>query len=147
MTSTADFDLDAFLPYRLAVASQRVSAAFAEIYGSRHGLSRAEWRLLAHLASVDGPLSIREIFDRVAMDKPKVSRAASRLELMGLVEKGEHPGDRRLVALTLTERGRQVVADLLPLARDFETRLLERLAPDDRAALDRALRALAAAGS
>jgi DNA-binding MarR family transcriptional regulator len=144
MTSTTGFDLDAFLPYRLAVASQRVSAEFAAIYGPRHGLSRAEWRVLAHLANATGPVSVREIFERVAMDKPKVSRAAARLELTGLVEKRGQTSDRRLVALLLTEKGRAVVADLLPLAQDFEARLLARLAPEDRAALDRALRALTA---
>ena len=141
--STAGFDLDAFLPYRLTLVSQRVSARFAAIYGARHGLDRAEWRVLAHLAAAE-PVSVREIFARVAMDKSKVSRAASRLELTGLIAKREDPRDRRLVVLTLTEQGRAVLADLLPLARDFEERLLARLRPDDRAALDRILQVLEA---
>jgi DNA-binding MarR family transcriptional regulator len=115
------FDLDGFLPYRLAVAAQRVSADFRAVYGPRHGLSVAEWRVMAHLSSA-GPVSVREIFERVAMDKPKVSRAASRLELAGLIEKRPDPRDRRLVALSLTERGRAVMADLVPLARAFEAR-------------------------
>jgi DNA-binding MarR family transcriptional regulator len=135
MTSTSGFALDSFLPYRLAVAAQRVSVAFRAVYGPRHGLSIAEWRVMAHLANA-GPVSVREVFARVAMDKPKVSRAASRLELAGLIEKRPDPGDRRLVALSLTERGQAVMADLVPLARAFEADLLARLTPEERAALD-----------
>ncbi len=145
MTSTAGFDLDEFLPYRLAVAAQRVSAAFRAVYGPRHGLSVAEWRVMAHLANA-GPVSVREVFARVAMDKPKVSRAASRLELAGLIEKRADPGDRRLVALSLTERGRAVMTDLVPLARAFEAGLLARLTPEERAALDAVLTKLVEAG-
>jgi DNA-binding MarR family transcriptional regulator len=140
--STGGFDLDTFLPYRLAVVASRVSAAFAEVYGPRHGLSTAEWRVMAHLANASGPVSVREVFARVAMDKSKVSRAASRLELAGLIAKEEDPRDRRLVALSLTERGRAVMADLVPLARAFEARLLARLGPEEGAALARALERL-----
>jgi DNA-binding MarR family transcriptional regulator len=146
MTSTGGFDLDGFLPYRLAVAAQRVSADFRAVYGPRHGLSVAEWRVMAHLSSA-GPVSVREVFERVAMDKPKVSRAASRLELAGLIEKRPDPRDRRLVALSLTERGRAVMADLVPLARAFEARLLDRLPQEDRASLCRILDRLIAAES
>lgn len=145
--SSGGFDLETFLPYRLAVVASRVSAEFAGIYGPRHGLSTAEWRVMAHLANAAGPVSVREVFARVAMDKSKVSRAASRLELAGLIAKAEDARDRRLVALTLTERGRAVMADLVPLARDFEARLMARLAPEDRAALARILRAITAEGA
>jgi DNA-binding MarR family transcriptional regulator len=133
--STPAFDLDSFLPYRLAVAAQRVSAEFASHYAGAHGLTTAEWRVLAHLANASGPLSVREIHDRVAMDKSKVSRAAARLELSGLIAKGEDPRDRRLVALSLTGAGQAVMAELVPLALDYEARLLGRLAPEERAAL------------
>jgi DNA-binding MarR family transcriptional regulator len=137
--STGAFDLDSFLPYRLAVLAQRVSADFARVYGARHDLSIPEWRVIAHLANAEGPVSVREVFARVAMDKSKVSRAAGRLELAGLIEKREDPRDRRLVALSLTGAGRAVMAELAPLARGFEARLLGRLAPDDRVAIDRIL--------
>jgi DNA-binding MarR family transcriptional regulator len=145
--SSGDFDLETFLPYRLAVVASRVSAEFAAVYGPRHGLSTAEWRVMAHLANAEAPVSVREVFARVAMDKSKVSRAASRLELAGLIGKAEDARDRRLVALSLTERGRAVMADLVPLARDFEAQLLARLAPEDRAALGRVLAALAREGA
>ncbi len=126
-----EFDLETFLPYQLAVLSQRVSEGFARHYRDRFGLSVAEWRVVAHLSQEDA-VSVREICRRVNMDKPKVSRAASRLEAKGYVRKVESRSDRRLVELSLTEAGRQMVEELAPLARAYEAELVAALGGDDR---------------
>jgi DNA-binding MarR family transcriptional regulator len=126
-----DFDLSAFLPYRLAVASARVSRAFAARYSREFGLTIPEWRVLAHLAKGDA-VSVRDIHERVDMDKPKVSRAASHLEEKGLVRKTGHKGDGRLVSLTLTAEGRKVMAQLIPMALAYQAELLGELGSRSR---------------
>ena len=131
------FLLDEFLPYRLSVAAARVSRRFAALYEAESGISSPEWRVLAHLAQV-GPVSVRDIFARVDMDKSKVSRAAARLEEAGLVQKTGDPQDRRLVALTLTGAGERLMARLGEIANAFQQELLFELGPD-AAGLDRAL--------
>ena len=128
----ADFELDTFLPYQLAVAASRVSREFAAIYRDRFGLSIPEWRVIAHLGQ-SGAVSVREIHLKVDMDKSKVSRAAARLQEAGLVAKAVNPADRRLVALELTGAGRRMVAEIAPLAQAFETALLAELGPDAEA--------------
>ncbi len=125
----AEFDLDTFLPYQLAVASARISRAFAAIYRDRFGLSIPEWRVMAHLGQ-SGVVSVREIHERVDMDKSKVSRAATRLEEAGLITKAVNPSDRRLVALELTDAGQTMVAEIAPLARAFEAEVLASLGED-----------------
>ncbi len=135
------FALERFLPYRLAVLAQRVSRDFSAIYRERFGLSVAEWRVLAHLSAA-GSVSVREIHLHADLEKSKASRAAARLEAAGLIEKRAGEGDRRLVALTLTPKGREAMAALIPLAEAYEAEVLARLAPEDRAALDRAIAAL-----
>lgn len=135
----ADFELDTFLPYQLAVAAARVSRDFAAIYRDRFGLSIPEWRVMAHLGQ-SGSVSVREIHLKVDMDKSKVSRAAARLEEAGLVTKAVNPADRRLVALELTAAGRDMIAEIAPLARAFEAGVLGELGSDAtafRAALAR----------
>jgi DNA-binding MarR family transcriptional regulator len=134
------FDLSAFLPYELAVASARISRAFAERYRAEFGLSIPEWRVLAHLAAA-GSVSVREIHARVDMDKSKVSRAAARLEEAGLIEKRENPADRRLLDMRLTEKGRALMARILPIADAFQAEITRRLGPDAEA-FRRALRIL-----
>lgn len=141
MTDPAPFDLVSFLPYRLAVAAGRVSRDFAARYGRAHGLSIPEWRVMAHLAGAQA-LSVRDIHARADLDKPAVTRAAQRLEAAGLVARAVDPGDGRLVRLTLTPEGRDLMAHLVPLALDYQREVIAALGPDAesfRAGLDRLL--------
>ncbi len=123
------FDLGAFLPYQLAVAASRISKGFAERYRAEFGLSIPEWRVLAHLAQ-SGTVSVREIHARVDMDKSKVSRAAARLETLGLIEKRENVEDRRLLDMCLTEAGRQLIARIVPIADAYQAEILSKIAED-----------------
>jgi DNA-binding MarR family transcriptional regulator len=124
-----DFNLNDFLPYQLAVAAARVSKGFAALYQPEFGLSIPEWRVLAHL-SQSGTVSVREIHARVDMDKSKVSRAASRLEEAGLIEKRQHGTDKRLLDMGLTPQGHALMARIVPIARAYEVKVLEDLGPD-----------------
>ncbi|GIX12717.1 MAG: transcriptional regulator [Paracoccaceae bacterium] len=141
-----DFVLDEFLPYQLAVLAERTSREFSALYRERFGISIAEWRVLAHL-SQSGTVGVREIHARAAMDKSKVSRAAARLQAQGLIAKKTDPRDRRLVALSLTDRGRALVDQILPLARAYEAEVEARLGPARTSALREALQALQKGGS
>lgn len=120
-----DFDLDAFLPYRLTIAAERLSAGLARRYRQEFGLSVAEWRVLVHLLH-SGAVSVRDIGQHVNLEKSKASRAASRLEADGLIEKAVNASDRRLLDLTLTDKGRALMARLLPLVIAYQDKL-ERL--------------------
>ena len=135
------FDLDQFLPYRLAVAATQVSRRFAERYATEAGLTIPEWRVLAHLNG-SGPVSVRDITARVNLDKSVVSRAATRLEEAGYVCKAGHERDQRLVALALTEAGQALMARLSRIADAYQAELLAELG-DDAPAFRRALLRLA----
>ncbi|WP_370630752.1 MarR family winged helix-turn-helix transcriptional regulator [Maritimibacter sp. DP1N21-5] len=124
------FKLDDFLPYQLAVLARAVSAGFSRHYRERYGITVAEWRVVAHLSQEDA-VSVREITVRVGLDKPKVSRAASRLEAAGYVTKVTNELDRRLVALSLTDKGRDMVETLTPLADAYDAELRKVLGGDD----------------
>lgn len=120
-----DFDLDRFLPYRLTIAAERLSAGLARRYRRDFGLSVAEWRVLVHLLH-SGAVSVRDIGRHVNLEKSKASRAASRLEADGLIRKDINATDRRLLVLTLTDEGHALMAQLLPLAIAYQQKL-ERL--------------------
>ena len=120
------FHLSAFLPYRLAVLSERISRRLSVEYGRIHGLTVAEWRVLVHLKRC-GHVSIRDIHDCVNLEKPRVSRAVTRLEAARLVEKRAVQGDGRLVAIALTPRGAAVLADIIPAVTGIEAGLLSGL--------------------
>lgn len=132
------FDLSTFLPYRLSVAASRTSREFSALYRERFGIGIAEWRVVAHLSQADA-VSVREIHSRVEMDKSRVSRAAGRLEAQGYITKRASAVDRRLVELSLTDKGREMMAEIAPMAARYDRILVERLgaaAPAFRAGLD-----------
>lgn len=93
---------------------------------------------MAHLSQTDA-LSVRDLHQRAGLEKSKASRAAARLEAAGLVEKQGGAQDKRLIELTLTEQGRDVIAGMIPLARAFEAELTAKLTRTERGALTSAL--------
>ncbi len=121
-----DFDLDGFTPYRLTVAAKRTSEELSRKYRNQFGISIPEWRVLVHLAH-SGNVSVRDIDSRVAMEKYEVSRAAKRLQEVGLIAKQANEHDRRLVSLTLTDKGRDLMAELLPIAQAHQAALEAQL--------------------
>jgi DNA-binding MarR family transcriptional regulator len=134
MPSRATLDLDRFLPYLVNVLASRLSRELASAYETRFGISIPEWRVIAHL-SQNRNVSVREIHQRVDMDKAKVSRAAARLEGAGIIEKKVNGADRRLVELQLTKKGRKMFAEIEPLALAYEQDQLSRLSRKEQASL------------
>jgi DNA-binding MarR family transcriptional regulator len=139
----SSFDLDAFLPYRLSVTSNLVSRLFARRYAEEFGLTIAEWRVLAVIGA-DGTASASDVRTRTGMDKAKVSRAVSALLARRLLRRRPHPGDRRVEPLTLSATGRATFEAIVPRARALEAELTAGLPAAQAAALQVALRHLAA---
>lgn len=133
--------LDSFLPYRLSVLSNTISAAIAGAYQRRFGLSIAQWRVLCILAMAPD-LSAAEVARRTAMDKVAVSRAMRALLRSRLVRRRIAEHDRRTSALRLSSAGRRLHAQVAPVALAYERELIEPLHRHDRRALDRMLRVL-----
>ena len=128
--------LEEFLPYRLNVLSTIVSQGFARLYSDRFGISIPEWRVVAMLGQ-HGTLTSKGIGERTHMHKTMVSRAVTDLERHGLISRQANRADKREVFLTLTETGRRVYCEIVPLARDYAQRLTADLSDTDRAAFDR----------
>ena len=143
----ADLKLDQFLPYRLSVVSNRVSAAIATAYDRLFGLRIPEWRLIAVIAEGPG-ITQQALGVATRMDKVTVSRAAQALVERGLVARAPNEGDRRSHLLALTATGRLLYEQVAPKALELERRIFEGIAPEEieafRAMLDRLEAATAA---
>jgi DNA-binding MarR family transcriptional regulator len=127
--------LDAFLPYRLSVLSNRVSRAIARRYAEAFDLSIPEWRVIAVLGQRAG-LTATEIAEATEMDKVAVSRAVAKLVSKRRVAARDDPKDARRQILSLSAQGVSVHARIAPMALDSEARLLAALSPKERAQLD-----------
>lgn len=137
----APLELERFLPYRLSVLSNTISAAIARDYGERFGLAVTEWRVLAVLGRYAG-LSAVEVAERTAMDKVAVSRAVNSLLKSGRIKRGTHAEDKRRSVLSLSAKGRKVYDEVAPTALRYERELLSVLDREERAWLERILNKL-----
>ncbi len=130
--------LERFLPYRLSILAQTVSGALSKQYGERFGLSVPQWRVMAVLGRF-APLSANQVCERTVMDKVAVSRAVATLLQRGLIERAIDDKDRRRSALRLSKKGREIHHQIVPLALDYERRLLAGLNQQEQTALSVAL--------
>lgn len=136
------FELENFLPYRLSVLTNTISQGIAAAYRDRFDINTTEWRILAVLGRYPG-LTASDVVERTAMDKVAISRAVKSMEKKKLLERIPDEKDRRRNRLTLTPgKGQQILAEIIPQAREFELQLLGSLSRSDRQSLNRIIEAL-----
>ena len=143
LASDGGLRLDAYLPYRLSVASNAVSGLIARAYEDRFGLSIPQWRLLCVLAE-DGARTQGQLVARTVMDKVTVSRSAQGLVKRRLIGRSQHALDGRSHVLALTAEGQRLHAEIAPLALAYEAELIAGLERDEVALLQRLLSRLQA---
>jgi DNA-binding MarR family transcriptional regulator len=86
------------------------------------------------LRELTGPMTMRDLADRMSCEPSNATFVVDRLEEQGIVERRPHPGDRRAKQLVLTSEGvalRERLIDLLT-----EASPLARLTSDEQAALN-----------
>jgi DNA-binding MarR family transcriptional regulator len=119
-----------FTPFRLNRLATGVSEHLSEVYRQRFGLEIPEWRVIATV----GPActcTAQHIADGTRMHKTRVSRAIAHLVRRGLIERTSNADDRREMELRLTKAGREMYAELVPLALERERALLACLGEEE----------------
>jgi DNA-binding MarR family transcriptional regulator len=117
----------------VAIAHQLVTDAPEE------RMDRAQRRLLAAVARNE-PATLGEVAASVGRGAPAVSRSIDSLVRAGLVDRIPDPDNRRRLALTLTNAGREQMSSA-PKGNDFATRL-SRFAQSELRAIERAIEIL-----
>lgn len=138
--------LEEFLPFRLSVLSNRISSAVARLYEARFDLKLPEWRIMAILGR-NPNLTASQIVDISQMDKVAISRAVKRLVAMGRLTATGDPEDARRQRLNLSDTGRAIYDQIVPLALSVEEKLLASMSAEERAALHAALTRLGQAAA
>ena len=76
------------------------------------GLSSAEGNVLLHLLNQGEVLRQEDIVEQLEISKPAVSEAVDHLELKGLVRRVKDDTDRRITRVLITQRAREISAEL-----------------------------------
>lgn len=128
---------------RIAQLSAALRPAVERVF-ERHGLNQGEFDVLAALRRAGPPYTLipSQLSDALMMSRAGMTGRLDRLEAAGLVERSLDPADRRSFRVSLSARGLQVIdAAVAEHAANVE-RLISALTPEQRQALDHALRTL-----
>jgi DNA-binding MarR family transcriptional regulator len=85
-----------------------------------------------------GPLTPSELAAREKIQRPTATRVLARLEEAGLIERTADPADRRSSLVSTTPAGVELLASVRDRKDAYLAQRLDRLSPEDLAALDRA---------
>lgn len=130
-------DLTNFICFRIGALSRKIYRYYNNLY-SEYGITVPQSFILFDVYLNDCS-NVKDIAGRLQLDSPAVTGLIDRLEKEGLVTRTADPADRRSLRITLTERGRVLTEDLVPLALRFNERLKEGLSREDLGVLERSL--------
>ncbi len=86
--------------------------------------------LLFFLQKKNG-LSLTQISQGLMLENPTVTGLIDRLEKLGYVKRSDHPNDRRVYLVHLTEKGNQVAKRALPIVKKLNEQIKEGYSKDE----------------
>jgi DNA-binding MarR family transcriptional regulator len=109
-------------------ALEKRSDAFFQPFG----LTDAQFNILNLLAISKGPMDQLALTERLLVGKSSISIVLNRMVKAGLIQRREHPSDRRQVVLALTRRGRELWRKISPLYEKGVEEVFGSLPPNRR---------------
>jgi DNA-binding MarR family transcriptional regulator len=102
------------------------------------GLTRAQWQVLAYLARNEG-IQQSALADILDVEPITLGRILDRLETASLVERRNHPTDRRVWQLFLRPAANELIASMQEIGEATRAEALADVSEADAEALTRAL--------
>jgi len=102
---------------------------FSEVAIRHAGFRPQQYQLLLAIKGYPGRdwVTVGEAADRLQIQHNSAVGLADRCERLGLIRREDHPSDRRIIVLRLTERGEEVLGGLVQLHRQELERLKDLL--------------------
>jgi DNA-binding MarR family transcriptional regulator len=133
---------DYYIPLRINLLTRMIEREMNRELQARYQLSVAEWRVLA-LTCTNGHASAADVAAAFEADPGQVSRAVAALLRTGLLERETLSGNRKKKALRPTDRGLEIFGVIHRKRQSYYRDILSALDPEELAAFDRALTAIA----
>jgi len=99
--------------------------------GTLDSVSLPQFRALVLLSS-RGPARMGDLAHLLGVHQSSFSRTADRMELAGLIVRGQSPESRREVLVSPTEKGLRIVDEVTEARRREIAAILARLSPGDQ---------------
>lgn len=127
-------DLRDLVSFQLRQLSNLYTKSTASVYQRKFGLTMNEWRLIA-LIDAAGNISLNRLASQAQFDKGLTSRIVVKLIERGVISRQTDPNDARGIALSLTDQGLGLVAEVFPQAVELNTQLQSCLTRSERETL------------
>ncbi|HEV8281988.1 MAG TPA: MarR family transcriptional regulator [Candidatus Limnocylindrales bacterium] len=131
------FRIDESLGYLVNRAARLMAGELAERLRPT-GVGIGQWAVLLFLWARDG-LTQAELARVVAIEPPTMVRTIDRMVRDGMVARKRDPSDARVSRIFLTDRGRALRDELVPIAMTVNEATLSRLSPSEGRTLRRLL--------
>lgn len=105
---------------------------------AREGITSQQYNILRILRGAGTPLSTLQIRQRMLDKMSDTSRIAERLLLKGLVEKSINKADKRLVDISISPKGLQLLEKMQQFDKEIDE-ILGRLSPEEVKGLNKIL--------
>ena len=110
------------------------------------GVTPVQYAALQAIASAPG-VDQRTLARAIGFDTSTIAGVIDRLEARGLMLRSPSPEDRRVRRLALTDAGQDLLNEVVPAMQRAQLRMLEPLAPKERAEFMRMLKVLVTANN
>lgn len=125
------FKVEENLDYLISKAVQIMkNSLYRELKEKGHNITTEQWSVLAKLYYEDG-IYQKQIGDCLFKDKPTITRILDLMEKKNLIIRISDDKDRRKSKVYLTQDGKDVVKELIPVAEEFQERLAVNLSHDE----------------
>ncbi len=122
----------------IARTADRFGICFSRLF-REYGLTPSQYNVLRILRGEGKPLPILEVADRMLAAVPGITGLIDRLERLGLIARERSTEDRRVVYVTITEAGLELLGKLDEPVAALHKRLIGHLSPDELRELSRLL--------
>lgn len=95
------------------------------------GLTRAQWQVVAHVSRNEG-INQSALAEILEIEPITLARTIDRLEAAGFVERRQHPRDRRVKLLHLTDKARPLLDRMLAVGQATREEALAGISAAER---------------
>ncbi len=127
----------------LFIQTARGALKYADTYLYRKTrLSTIKLIVLRVLASNNGVMRPSEIAEWTQTERHNITALVDRMRRDGLVTTERNSSDKKLVNVTLTDKGRDVLSQAMPVAKEVVSQVMSSISEGDTVPLEKVLRIL-----
>ena len=105
-------------------------------------LSISKLIVMRAIASNNGSITPSELAEWTQTERHNITTLVDRMKRDGLIMAERNPRDKRSVNVSLTDKGREVLMQAMPVAREIVDQVMSSISEDDAFLLEKSLRVL-----